>query len=211
MPVTANNVLQVVMVYSSGDDLMENVYYVHKNTNWSESDINDMLTIFSTWESTVAADERSQETSLVRMTGTDITSLTGRRVDLPLVAPIPGQEASPVLPANVTFAVKANIGERGKGRNGRKFWIGLAENMVVENAVDETRAGDIQTDLNDLISAVNAGPPAASLGIIHTVSNGVPVEPASFSPILSFSYTDLNIDSQRDRLPGHKRHKRPAA
>jgi hypothetical protein len=199
------------MVYSTGEDLQENVYYVHKGTTWSEADINNMLTIFSTWESTIAADERSVDVSLVRMTGTDITSLTGRRVDLPLVAPIAGQDASPVLPANVTFAVKSNIGERGKGRNGRKFWIGLSEAMVTKNLLDETRAGDIQQDLNDLISAVVAGPPAAALGVIHTHAAGVPLEPATFSAIVNFAYTDLTLDSQRDRLPGHKRHKRPAA
>ena len=209
MPVVATNVCQVTMVYSSGDDLMENVYYVHKGTSWTTSDINDLLTVFSTWESTVAADERSAEVSLIRMVGVDLTSLAGARVDLPLVAPIPGGEPSGALPANVTFAVKANIGERGKGRNGRKFWIGLAESMVAENLVDETRAGDIQTDLNGLITAVAAGPPAAALGIIHTVVAGIPQNPAPFTPILSFSYTDLTVDSQRDRLPGQKRHKRP--
>ena len=211
MPVTSPNVVQVTMVYSSGEDTQENVYYVHKASAWSQPDIIDLLTVFSTWESTVASDERSQDVSLVRMIGTDITGLTGARVDLPLVAPIAGQEVSPVLPANVTFAVKANIGERGKGRNGRKFWIGLAENMVVENTVDETRAGDIQSDLNALISAVNAGPPSATLGVIHTKSGGLPIEPATFSAIVNFAYTDLTIDSQRDRLPGHKRHKRHAA
>lgn len=211
MPVTSPNVCQVVMVYSSGDDLQENVYYVHKASAWTGPEIEDLLTVFSTWESTIASDERSQEVSLVRMVGTDITSLTGARVDLPLVAPIAGQEVSPVLPANVTFAVKANIGERGKGRNGRKFWIGLAENMVVENTVDETRAGDIQSDLNQLITAINAGPPVATLGVIHTKQGPNPIEPATFSAIVNFAYTDLTIDSQRDRLPGHKRHKKPAA
>lgn len=205
--ITSPNVVQVVMQFLSAGETAENVYYVHKTTSWTEPQINDLLTVFSNWETTVASLLRSVGVSLVRLIGTDITSLTSARVDIPLVAPIQGTNASPVMPGNVTFAVKAGIGERGKGRNGRKFWIGLYESGVTGNTVDETLAGDIQTALNTLVADVLAGPPVAALGIIHTKGPGGPIEPATFSSIKSFSYTDLTVDSQRDRLPGHKRHK----
>jgi hypothetical protein len=205
----AVNVVQVVMGYLSGGEPAENVYHVHKASAWSAPEINDLLTVFSDWESTTAKSKRSDQVQLVRLTGTDLTSLTSDRVDIALVAPIAGTNVSPVMPANVTFAVKANIGERGKGRNGRTFWIGLAENKCLNNSIDETAAGDIQTALNTLITDVLSGPPAANLGIIHTQAAGLPISPASFTPILTFTYTDLFLDSQKNRLPGHKRHKRP--
>jgi hypothetical protein len=200
----ATNVVQVVCEYLSGGEKCANVYHVHKSTPWTALNITDVLT-----EITTASPLRSNEVSLIRITGTDLTSLTSARVDVPLVAPIVGTNVAPVLPANATFAVKANIGERGKGRNGRTFWIGLAENKVAENSVDETYAGNVQTALNTLITDISGGSPVATLGIIHTEVGGVPQSPAPFSAILEWSYTDLFVDSQKNRLPGHKRHKKP--
>jgi hypothetical protein len=207
--IVATNMISVVMEYLSGGEKCANVYHVHKSTPWTPINISDVLTTFTDWETATASPLRSNEVSLIRITGTDLTSLTSARVDVPLVAPIVGSNVAPVLPANATFAVKANIGERGKGRNGRTFFIGLAENKVAENSVDETFAGDVQTALNTLITDISGGTPAAVLGIIHTEVGGVPVSPAPFSAILEWSYTDLFVDSQKNRLPGHKRHKKP--
>lgn len=207
----AENVVQVVAYYRSGGDIVENVYYVHKGSSWSAPEILDVLGAFESWESTSASLRRSENVNLFRLVGTDLTSLTSDRVDFQLVTPVDGQVVSPVLPNNVTFAIKANIGERGKGRNGRKFWIGLAEDQVIGSTIDTAQADFIQSSLNTLITDVSAAVPGAALGVIHTKNGPLPISPATFSAIDSFTYTDLTTDSQRDRLPGHKRHKKPAA
>lgn len=206
----AENVVQVVAYYRSGGDIVENVYYVHKGSSWSAPEILDVLGAFESWESTSASLRRSENVNLFRLVGTDLTSLTSDRVDLQLATPVDGQVVSPVLPNNVTFALKANIGERGKGRNGRKFWIGLAENQVIGSTMDTAQADFIQSSLNTLITDVATAVSGAALGVIHTKNGPLPITPATFSAIDSFTYTDLTTDSQRDRLPGHKRHKKPA-
>lgn len=207
----AENVVQVVAEYRSGGELVANVYHVHKGTAWSAPEILTLLGAFSSWETNDASPLRSSQVSLIRLVGTDLTSLTSDRVDQQLSAPISGGDLAAVLPNNVTFAVKANIGERGKGRNGRTFWIGLSEAMVVGSFVDDAVAGQIQSALNTLITDISAALPGASLGIIHTRVNNVPISPATFSSVDSFTYTNLEVDSQKDRLPGHKRHKRTVA
>lgn len=205
------NTVQVVMQYRSGGEIVENVYHVHGGSSWDATEILALLGAFESWESTSASLMRSDQVSLFRIVGTDLTSLAAARVDLQLATPVDGQDVSPVLPNNVTFALKANIGERGKGRNGRTFWIGLGESFVVGSLMDTAHADSIQSALNTLITDVAAAVPGASLAVLHQRQGGIPITPAVTSDILSFTYTDLTTDSQRDRLPGHKRHKRTVA
>jgi hypothetical protein len=204
----AVNVLQVVMQYRSGGEIVENTYHVHKGSAWTLTDIGSAISAFESWEATTASDFRSNQVDMFRIVGTDLTSLSSGRIDQQLAVPVIGQDAGGVLPNNVTFAVKANIGERGKGRNGRTFWIGLSEAMVTGSTMLSASADNIQSALNTLITDVSAAVAGASLCVLHTRVGGVPITPAVPSDIQSFTYTDLTTDSQVDRLPGHKRHKR---
>ena len=199
------------MTYNQNtQEAMENTYHVHKSTAWTIPEIDDLLTGFESWETTSMAPQRSDEVSLVRLTGTDLTSLTAGRVDRKLASPIPGTRTGKALPANATWALKADIGERGKGRNGRTFFIGLDSAQVDNNALVPTYADANLAAQNALLTAVETAVPGAVLGVLHTRANGAPLEPATFSSIVNYVYTDLVLDSQRDRLPFHKAHRRSA-
>lgn len=205
--IVAENVAQVVMGYLSGGEPCENVYHVHSSVAWTMVLLEDLLATFQAWEMDTAAPLRSTGAELIRATATDLTSMTSPRYDEPLETPVPGTDASQVLPSNVTLAIKADIGERGRGRNGRSFWIGLAEDMVTDNAVGAVDVTNIVSALNTLIMDITTAAPDQALGIIHTMAAGVPLTPATFSPIIGWSVTDRSIDSQRDRLPFHKAHR----
>lgn len=198
------------MGYQSSDTNMENVYYVHKVSPWSQIDVAAIVTAFTNWETSNAAAQRGAYVELVRVTATDLTSLSGVRIDDQLVAPIPGTRSSTPLPANVTFAVKANIGKRGRGTNGRTYWIGLTEGQILDDQMQAAAAGLIVTALETLISDISGAVAGSALGVIHQFINRIWQPNAPFDPIVNYAYTDLNLDSQRDRLPGHKRHRKPA-
>lgn len=206
--IVATNVAQVVMGYLSGGEPCENIYHVHSTVPWTTVLLEDLLATFQAWEMDTASLQRSTGAELIRATATDLTSMTSPRYDEPLETPVPGQVVSDVLPSNVTLAIKADIGERGRGRNGRSFWIGLAESQVTDNLVGAVVVTDIVSGLNTLITDITTAAPDQALGIIHTVANGAPLEPATFSAIIGWSVTDRSIDSQRDRLPFHKAHSR---
>jgi hypothetical protein len=199
------------MSYSAVDATMENVYHAHKDSAWTLTEVADLASLFRDWEEVTASPLRAGQVSLTRITATDLTGPTGQRADVVIDPPIAGGAAGPILPANVTWAVKANIGERGKGRNGRTYWIGLSEDMVILSQMDPTIGADIVAALNTLRTTLPASTLACDLGIIHQYVAKVHITPAPFSPIVVWSATDLLIDSQRDRLPGHKRHKRPTS
>jgi len=208
MPFTAENVVQVVMGYRLAGEIVENVYHVHKGSTWSLTDLGSLVATFLSWETDTASLLRSNEVDLVRITATDLTNLTAGRVDDQLTAPVVGGVASGALPANATFAIKASIGERGKGRNGRTFWIGLAEDQVSGATIATATADDIQAALNTLLTDIATAIAGAAMCVIHTRAGGVPLTVATFTVIQNWVYTDTLVDSQRDRLPGHKRHKK---
>jgi hypothetical protein len=207
-PVISTNTLQVQMGYLLDGELVENVYHVHKSTAWAIGDIGAIAAAFEGWETSSASALRSVDCELIRITVTDLTSLTAGRVDQQLVVPIVGATSSPALPNNVTFALKANIASRGKGRSGRTFWIGLAESQVVLSQILTATADAIQTALNDLLTDISSSVPGAALSVMHLFVNKVYQADAQTSPILTWTYTDLTTDSMKDRLPNHKRHKR---
>src|SRR6266545_2039079 len=208
----STNVAEVVLTFSDiNSDIFENVFFVHKATAWDATTLSELVNAFVSWESDTGSAERGDQVTLVRVTATDLTSLTTDRVDAQLETPVPGQRTSPVLPSNVTLAIKKNIGSRGKGRNGRIFWIGLTEDAVEQNAILEARANLLITALAALEPVVQAAVSGTLVGIIHTVIDGVPQPDAPFSHTQNYAITDFIVDSQRDRLPGHKRHKKPAS
>lgn len=204
----STNTVQVVMKYRLGTEIMQNVYYVHKDDNWTQSDLDALNQAFIAWEEDTAAPLRSNQVALVAIKSTDLTSLTSPTLSAVLDDAIPGERINPAMPGNVTFAIKADIGERGRGRAGRKFWIGLSEDMCLENGCVEDIPASIQLAMETLSTLVAAALPGVALGIIHTVFNGSPILDALFSEIVGWTFTDELLDSQRTRLPGHKRIKR---
>lgn len=207
----ASNVAQVSLFYQLGGENMQNVYYVKSDVPWTQSALTDMLTTFTNWETTTASLLRSEQVSCVRGKAVDLTSLSSPMVDSIFVSPLVGQVAFPAMPGNVTYSIKADIGERGRGRAGRKFWIGLAEPMCAENGCIDSFSDDIADALSTLITDLVTANPDWTLGILHTVVSGAPITPALFSPIINWVVTDLILDSLRTRLPGHKRRRHAVA
>lgn len=204
----STNVASVKMFYVTADTNMMNTYHVRLSAGWTNSDLEALETAFEDWEGTLASAERSDLVVLDRIICTDLTSLTSGNYDKQVSPPIAGQQPSEILPANSTIAIKGNIGERGRGRAPRIFWIGLTIGQVTEDSIDQAAATSLVAALDGLQGLITAAVPGAELGVIHTVVAGVHVPDAPFSPIYNWVLTDLALDSQKDRLPRHKKHKR---
>lgn len=202
-------VVEIRMQYKSDGEKCENVYHVeHGAGEWSETDLEHLATLFLTWEDEVGKLHRSNEVVLYQVIATDLTSLSGFRLviapDIPPVGFLTGQ----VLPNNATLAVHADIGTRGRGKSGRIFFIGLNELDVDGNSVDAGLGGFIEDDLNTLRTRVQAADVSWHMCVPHRVVGNVRPPSASFTDIRSWGLTDFSIDSQKLRLPFHKKHKR---
>lgn len=105
-------------------------------------------------------------------------------------------------PGNVSLAVARKSGFTGRGARGRIFIAGVPENQVDATMRTNTTYTGLITDalvgLDTLMAADSLFPV-----IVHRVSGGVPLVPAVVLPLLTWIVTDLIVDSQRNRLPGH--------
>jgi hypothetical protein len=183
---------------------MSNTYHVSKGTEWTGPELDLLATQFYDWENLEGKAERSFSVELVHITAAALVSQTApyraRAID-PAVGGINNGQA---LPLNVTLAVAAVTGQRGRGRQGRNFWIGLTENMVDENIVTNTSQDNIVDDLNALLASVN-GVGTQKLVVVHRYLGGIKLTTGTFSEIVTWAVRDTTIDSQRVRLPNHRR------
>lgn len=197
-------VAEVKMTYRQGTNLMSNIYHVAKDVEWSGADLDALLEVFYDWENLDAKNDRGTSIELVHMTAAALVSETApyraRAID-PAVGGIqPGQ----ALPLNVTLAVAGVTGARGRGRQGRTFWIGLTEGQVDENVVTNTSQDNIVDDMNALLTAVNAVA-GQQLVVLHRYLGGIKLVEATFSPIIVYTIRDTTVDTQKNRLPNHRR------
>jgi hypothetical protein len=108
----------------------------------------------------------------------------------------------------VTCAIKHNTGVRGRGRQGRSFWIGMTETMYTANTIETVTVTAITAAMLALMNDVISLDPDYKLVVTHRQVDGVPLTVGTTSEILSFDIADAILDSQRTRLPGHKRNRR---
>ena len=202
-------VVTVRMRYKLDFENAENVYHVtHASLDpWGLSSMEDLASTFEDWEDTTAKSNRGANCELQEIVVTDETSLSTLRVTRGVVPPIVGTHGGDSLPNNATLAIKADINDRGRGKSGRIFWIGLTEGQVTANTINTTDRDSIVTALNTLIANVEALVAGYHLVTVHRVINGVRPAEADWARIASFSASDTTMDSQRTRLPGHKRRK----
>lgn len=199
--------VEVRMEYVLSGEKCENVYHVGKGVGdpWTLVQMEDLASTFEDWESGSAAPSRSIAAALHNITVTDLGALTGLRLTRPEVPPIPGVLAGDALPNNATFALKADVHNRGRGKSGRSFWIGLAESQVAGSTIGSGARDAILAAMNALITAVEALDPTYHLVVPHRMVGGIRPPEAVTSVVFVYSASDDIIDSQKNRLPDHRR------
>ena len=205
----AQKVARFELRYTVPENTVMNVFHARSTaSSWAEATLDAVEAEFLSWFTGSASLLLSDQLALYEIVATDLTSLAGIRKVYPIQPPVDGNSNAEYLPANVTFAVKANIGTRGKGQSGRVFWPALVDTQVTNQEMQKSAADDIVTSLNALRTGIAGVTGCDGLCVPHFVVGGSRPPLATNSLILSYSYSDLVLDSQRDRLPAHKKHKR---
>lgn len=202
------NCVQVDMIYDQEETttLVENVYHVASTLPKDQTLLQGIEAVFESWENTTMKATRGTDVALLKIIVRDLSDPNGQTYTKGLS--IAGTRAGTHLPNHNTFAIKWDTGRRGRSFRGRTYHIGigLADlNVGDANTLDSTRAAALVTAYQALITNITTF--GAQLVVVQRKSANAWINPPLTHEIKTATYSDLYIDSQRRRLPGHNRHR----
>lgn len=199
------NCAEVDMVYNFNGQNVENVYHIKGTAPWDATSLNTLNNLLGNWETSVAAPIRSNFVELVKIHSRDMSVANGPEIDTTFA--VPGALTAEPMPQNVTIAVKAQTGLAGRAYRGRSFWIGLvvSDQGGTAGQITPAKANQILNAMTQLLSV--AYPNGGQMVVVHRREGTTWIDPPVQTPVVSWAFSDLNIDSQRRRLPGHNRHR----
>lgn len=206
----APGIAQVEMILTDDAQRVQNTYHVDKGGGaaWTLPELETLLDCFY---DTLWADIKplvGSAMTLISLVATDLTSLTGYKIARAIDPPEAGTNASPILPNSVTKAIRLDTGSRGKGENGRVFVPSLSEADVTNNTVGGVALAAWVAALEALRLAIPGAVPGAFLCVLSRYLDKVKRPVAIGRPVVHINTANANIDVQKDRLPGHKKHKK---
>jgi hypothetical protein len=211
-PYYVTNTAQVEIRYFLQNNNAANIFHVGYTSEPSSAELTALCGAVADWLTTDWKPASSQDWTANEILATDLGGPTGKRVSFPLSPVIQGDGTDQAMPANVTIAVKADTGIRGRGRSGRWFWVGLGEASVDGNEITSTVHTGLLLALNTLNTNIAALDNFTGMVVPNSFKTTAHVQhhlnPATSYAIEEFTLTDDNIDSQKDRLPFHKKKKK---
>lgn len=183
--------------------LVINSFYFKKPQDWTETQIDTLVSTVDLAVTNHLAPMMTDEVNYSQMYIRDLSAQFSF-IRVAAFTAIHGDIiGTPLLPLNVTLAVKFATGLAGRGRQGRVYWPAMPASWVTNNFVNGTNPTDIADAYSDFITAITT-----SVGnecdhvVVHSVENGVPLNPRTTSQVTDVLVGDTVVDSQRRRLPG---------
>lgn len=192
--------MKVAINYLSNGQSCANVMHF-RNSDLSvptAADVQSLATSISNW---VVAELQAQQATtcqLVNVIATDVSQEGGAQfITQPGTAEY-GAQTEPAMPNNVTFVIKFGTGLSGRSYRGRFYHVGLVEGQVTGNNIATVTADLLVACFEEL--AATYIPEGMEHVVVSTFSGGAPRVSGVATPVISYTYTDLTIDTQRKRL-----------
>jgi hypothetical protein len=201
-------VVQIELRFFMGNNNAQNTLHAQCSVVPTLAELTDLGGTLSSWITDRWAPIAAEAWTCNEIVLTSLDSILGPRLSIPISPPQAGGLAVDALPANATIAIKEDIGRRGRGTAGRIFWIGLTEGQQLVNELTPAAQSAIIAALETLKDDVQALDNFEGLCVPHMVVGGVRPNPATATIVQLFTATDLTLDSQKDRLPFHKKKRR---
>jgi hypothetical protein len=211
-PYYVTDTVRVEVRYFLQNNNAANVFHVGYTTPPGLADFGVLGSTISDWLTSDWKPLSSQDWSANQIIMTDLGGPVGKRMSFAVDPEVIGSDVAQAMPANVTAAVKFDTGIRGRGRSGRMFWIGLSEAGVDANQLIPGSTSGILAALNNLNALITALDVFTGMVVPNSFQTRSGIQhhlnPATSNLVEAFAFTDNLVDSQKDRLPFHKKHKR---
>lgn len=202
------NTIQCNLRYEMAGNNAETVFHVKATGTITEALLDTLAALITAWITSDWKPNASTQWAVNEIVLTGLNSLFDPRKSYPIAPAVNGADSTGALPANCTMALKEDIGRRGKGIAGRWFWVGLTSGMCTDNTCNAGIVTALLTAVNNLATTIASTVGFEGIAVPHFVVGGVRPPVAQSDVITGFLASDDELDTQKDRLPFHKKHKR---
>lgn len=182
----------------------ENTLYFTGSAGVSPSLAADLGDALISWWQTQFQTGTSDQTALVEVFLTDLTSDTSFTLSDTNTLPLVGGSSTDALPQNCAHCVSFRTAQRGRSGRGRNYVLGLTEADSQDSILLSTVVAAHVTAYSVLIGP-GAFVPGLQWVVVSRFHNGAPRVTGLAIPITNVLSVDAVIDSQRRRLPGRGR------
>lgn len=208
--VPVNNVAMLEIRQLLDAQQVENTLYFLNETGWTAGELLTLATNAAVWHSNNMLPLLSQSLTLHECFVTDLTTSTSGVAVFPVSPPGSGSVIEESMSNNVAACVSIRTAKRGRANRGRNFIAGIPTNVVTHNTLSTTFADaivDAYATLRTTMAASQFEMVVVSRYSGYTIVGGkkvpTPRTAGLVEPVVSFSFTDLTVDSMRTRLPNH--------
>jgi hypothetical protein len=184
---------------NSHEPAMYTWHVVGRSFDWDIGELNIFYGKIVTWWIGYGGLLASTSCSLDKIVGTDLSSEFGVKSTYNTGLPIPGTALGSPAPQNVTAAVSWHTGGRGRSYNGRTYLVGFVNEYHSGGVIVPNVAAFINTFYSRVITDISST--TYKFCLLSKQHNKVILNPYQSHEITDMTL-DLNLDSQRRRLPG---------
>lgn len=166
---------------------------------WTNLLLADFAAQLIAWWAAEMKPNVTNQVSLTRIRMRDLTTQNGLVLDVIPGTSQVGTLTGQAMPGNVAFSIKKNTGYAGRSFRGRIYQFGFNEADVDGNNIGVGRASAYVDAWNEARLLVG------SLGdygmvVVSKYSGNAPRVTGLKTDVASFTYSDLRVDTRRDRL-----------
>lgn len=194
------NTVRAVIEYVCHGQPCANIVHWTKATpgTVTPADVQTVATnVLNWWVGSMAA-HISTDVQIIQVVGTAIDVPSGAQFIAVPGTPHFGTAAGAAVPNNVSYAIKFTTGLSGRSYRGRFYVLGMLATTVTGNTISSASGAAFVTAVAAL------GTDATAVSFVHTVvslvNGGAPRVTGVATPITTYSFTDLVVDTQRRRL-----------
>lgn len=204
------NTVEAEILMTLDGEGVENTLWFFKAAGWDVESMTGLANGLITWWDGMS-NPLSIQLVLNAVKVTDWTALDAAQVT---VAPGSlfqgGQDSSNPAPNNVAPAITFHTGSRGRSFRGRNYIAGTPLAVIDSNDVSEAFAAALTASYNGLITVAAdlsctwvIASRYSGVEIVGGKKKPIPRSEGITTPVISASFKDLTVDSQRRRLPSH--------
>lgn len=180
---------------------IENTLYVTKDDAWLAADLTDLANYGLGWWTSNILPSLSVDYLLRSAIATSLESDVAPSIEVPADPATVGGIGESSLPSNVCITVKFGTAFRGRSARGRNYLSGIPD---VDQEGNQISLGFV----TPVVEGYSEFPLGAGWGadwhhvVVSRFHDGAPRLTGITNEVITYTYTDNDIDSQRRRLTG---------